>query len=103
MAVSDPEVIVFANERARVMANVRVQDYNTAKRFKLEADTRGMFSLHIPQLTDQKCTSVGCPFACSAAAAPVALNHSVAPSNAGISVPILIGMTGTSKEVMSDE
>ncbi len=58
--------------------------------------TRGRFSLHIPQLTDQKCTSVGCPFASSAAAAPVALNHSVAPSSEGISVPILIGMTNTS-------
>src|SRR5688572_28684418 len=53
-------------------------------------ETRGMFSLHIPQLTDQKWTSVGWPFTSASAWACVPLNHSVAPSSDGISVPILI-------------
>jgi hypothetical protein len=42
MAVTDPEVIIFSNTRARVMADIRERDYNTAKRFKLEWDTRGL-------------------------------------------------------------
>jgi hypothetical protein len=75
----------------------------SAARSSRHCATRGMFSLQMPQLTAQKCTSVGCPFACASAAAPVALNHSVAPSSEGISVPILIGMAKTSKAVTSDE
>src|SRR5256885_16916593 len=55
--------------------------------------TRGRFSLQMPQLTDQKCTSVGRPLISASACACVAPNHSVAPSKDGISVPILIGIT----------
>ena len=65
----------------------------SAARPSRHSATRGMFSLQMPQLTDQKCTSVGRPFASTSACSPVALNHSVAPSSGGISVPILIGMT----------
>lgn len=47
MAVSDPEVLVFANSVARVMADLRVRDYNAAKRFKQEWDIRSL-STKIP-------------------------------------------------------
>ena len=63
-----------------------------AARSSRHSATRGKFSLQMPQLIDQKCTSVGCPCASCAACAPVAFNHSVAPSSDGISVPILIGI-----------
>jgi hypothetical protein len=42
MPVSDPEITIFSNARARPMADERVRDYNNAKRFKLEWDTRGL-------------------------------------------------------------
>src|ERR1044071_7904585 len=71
----------------------------SAARPSRHSATRGMFSLHVPQLTDQKCTSTGWPLASASAAAPVALNHSVAPSSEGISVPILIGMSSPRRRV----
>jgi hypothetical protein len=39
-----PGIIVRPTYVARVMADLRVRDYNAAKRFKQEADIRGMFS-----------------------------------------------------------
>src|SRR5688500_13607400 len=54
--------------------------------------TRGRLSLQIPQLADQKCTSVGWPATSDSACACVPPNHSVAPSRRGISVPIFIAI-----------
>src|SRR5687768_16984206 len=53
---------------------------------------RGRLSLQMPQLADQKCTSVGRPSAFASAAAWVPPNHSVAPSSRGICVPIFIAI-----------
>src|SRR5204862_6430730 len=54
--------------------------------------TRGRLSLQIPQLADQKWTSVGCPAASDSAWACVPPNHSVAPSSVGNCVPIFIAI-----------
>src|SRR5918998_501258 len=51
----------------------------SAARRSRHSATRGSFSLHSPQLTDQKWTSSGRPSASASAPAPVALNHSVVP------------------------
>src|SRR5947207_2815564 len=71
--------------------------------FSRHSATRGRFSLHIPQLRDQKWINREWPSASCRTCSAEPLSHSVAPSSEGAGVPILIGIVVSPKFLLVGE